>query len=200
LSERFDLTVDIHVEMSGSGQTFRSDVSSVVAFRSDALPNDKVVVPSVDADALVVPGKAIGAFSLTKSLADLTRVLGPPQPVSAPDFRGDQAGWSNGLWAHLNATDRTTVLGLGVASPRYRTDKGLGFGSSQGAVMFAYGMSPVRVEMLRGGAYRVLVYNDQGIAFAITADRAHVGHAPIGGVDWMVIFPPGSAGKIFPLS
>ncbi len=53
------------------------------------------------------------------------------------------------------------------------------------------------------GGVRVLIYNEQGIAFAITSDQAHAdrgpNHAPIGAVDWTTVFPPGGAGKIYPL-
>lgn len=58
-------------------------------------------------------------------------------------------------------------------------------------------------ELTARGAVRMLVYDDQGIAFAITSDKEHAArsgrHAPMGAVDWIVIFAPGDAGKIFPL-
>jgi len=43
----------------------------------------------------------------------------------------------------------------------------------------------------------------RGIAFAITSDKEHASrgpsHAPIGAVDWITVFPPGGASKIFPM-
>ncbi len=53
------------------------------------------------------------------------------------------------------------------------------------------------------GGVRFLIYDDQGIAFAITSDAEHArrgpAHAPIGAVDWITVFRPGGAGKIYPL-
>ena len=96
---------------------------------------------------------------------------------------------------------------LGVADRRFRTDKGLGFGSSLGAVLFAHGTSPTRLNMKFGSGSSdtvlVLIYNAEGIAYAITAEgqpsRAARSRAPLGAVRWILVFPPGGAEKIFPL-
>jgi hypothetical protein len=46
------------------------------------------------------------------------------------------------------------------------------------------------------------VYNNQGIAFAITSEiqeRQTFTRIPIGLVNWLTVFPPGEGAKIFPL-
>ena len=100
--------------------------------------------------------------------------------------------------------DDNKVLGLETNDTHYQTSKGLRVGSSQGAVLLAYGTAPRRVEMsIPGrGAIRVLVYNDQGIAFAITSElqeRQTFTRIPVGLVNWLTVFPPGEGAKIFPL-
>lgn len=219
VSDRIDVNVDVHIDMAGRGQTLHADLALAMAFQIDPLSAEKVIPPTVGQYGLVVPGKSIGPDALPNTVADLTKAWGEPNSalssaLSGTDnsmtgsdrgFRSEQVSWSTGLVAYLDPADQSTVLGLGIRRPDYRTDKGLGFGSSQGAILFAHGMSPVRVEMPPrpgiGGGVRVLVYNDQGIAFALTIDAAQAkafrGHAPVGAVDWMVIFLPGTAGKIF---
>jgi hypothetical protein len=184
--------------------------------RLEALPRDKVVAAAVGPDSLIAPGKAVGVFALDQRMDDLGGKLGSPgSGVSAPDstmwgadrgFLSVEASWPNGLVAYLDLQDRSALLGLGIADRRFRTEKGLGVGSSQGAVLFAHGMSPTRLDMTSpSGSYvvQVLIYNDDGIAYAITAgdnrSKRTRSRTPVGAVRWIVIFPPGSAGKIFPL-
>ena len=80
----------------------------------------------------------------------------------------------NDLVALLDPADSTKLVGLLMADRKCRTEKGIGFGSSEGAVPFAYGMEPVTVtlSMPKVGALRALVYDSQGVAFVIVAQRA----------------------------
>lgn len=217
LRSEFEGTVDIRLEMTAGGRTVRGNGTTRFSAHLEALPRDKVVTAPVSADALIVPGKAVGPFALDHGMNDLVNKLGPAgSGASAPDetmwgadrgFRSAEASWPNGLVAYVDWENRSTLLGLGVADRRFRTDKDLGFGSSMGAVLFAHGMSPIRLDMTSSvgfpGAVKVLIYNDAGIAYAITVEDKHVTikgrRAPAGAVAWVVIFPPGSAGKIFPL-
>ena len=113
--------------------------------------------------------------------------------------------WRNNVVGYVD--DRSAILGLGTAEQRFRTDKGLGPGSTEGAVLSAHGMSPTRLKMASTFDFHdpveVLIYNDQGIAYAITVEDKQSSTArprpPLGIVRWIIIFPPGSAGKILPL-
>ena len=72
-------------------------------------------------------------------------------------------------------------------------------------MLIAYGMTPTRVDLTLPelGAMRFLIYDDLGVAFALNLDSAHAArgasHAPVGAVDWTIIFTPGTAGRIFQL-
>lgn len=217
LQSNLKTVVDLDFVASGSGQTYRGHVMSQATVRLEALPRDKIVGAGVSPDLLIVPGKAIGPFALDHGMNDLVDKLGQPgSGASAPNetmwgadrgFLSAEASWPNGLVGYVDWDNRSMLLGLGVADCRFRTDKGLGFGSSERAVLFAQGMSPTRLNMKSRfglpGSVQVLIYNDQGIAFAITVEDTHArvkgSHAPAGTVAWIVVFPPGNAGKIFPL-
>lgn len=217
VQRRSEFAVDLHLTIVARGQTVRVHHTAHSTGRLDALPRDQVVVTAVGPDALIAPGKAVGAVALDQRIDDLTTRLGSPLSGGyAPDgtmwgadrgFRATAVGWPNGLVAYVDPQDQSALLGLGVAGRRFRTDQGLGVGSSRGAVLFAHAKPPTRVNMRFGSrsadAVLVLIYNDEGIAYAIAAEgqpsRAAPSRAPLGTVRWVVVFPPGSAGKIFPL-
>ncbi len=178
--------------------------------RRALLPADSVTAPEVAAEFLITPGKGIGATTLEMPVAEITGRLGAPGS-NAPDgtMWGADLGFRplvvqnwRGLVGYIDREDETKLVGLGVADRRYRSAKGLSVGSAYGAVLFGHGMAPTRFE-LRGArsVTRVLIFNDQGIAFGFTADRTHPGTdgGPLGAVDWIIVFPPGGAAKVFAL-
>jgi hypothetical protein len=73
---------------------------------------------------------------------------------------------------YLDPADRAKIAGLRVSARAYQTEKGLRFGSSEGAALLAHGLSPVKINATvpNIGGVRMLIYNDHGIAFAITSD------------------------------
>jgi hypothetical protein len=130
----------------------------------------------------------------------------PQQRPPDLGYRARSVEWSieTKVAAFLDAENREKLVGLEIHDARYRTEQGVGVGSSEGMVLLASGLSPIRINMTipRLGSYRILIYNDRGIAFAITAasiERPARQTAPSGMADWITIFPPGGAGKIFPL-
>ena len=197
---------EAQVEVSAQGQTIRVALALQSKAQRVPLAAERVTVPAVAAEFLIAPGKGIGPFALDQSVADLTGRLGNPNnQAPTPGLRAPVVFWTNGLGGLVDPADGNRLVGLESADRRYRTDKGIAFGFSQGAVLMAYGMSPARQEITMpnlGGA-RILIYNDLGIAFAITSDKPHAqagpGHAPVGAVDWITIFPPGQAGRIYAL-
>lgn len=198
LSDRTEVTGDFRLELTGEGVTLQGGGTVRLALHDRTLSRESVTVTPPPLDFMIVPGKGIGPFTLDLSLADLNSRLGNSSAGdSLPDENASRVGWPNGLFAYVNPTDPGKVLGFTIADRRYRTDRGIGFGSSRGAVLFAYGMSPITIDV--GGA-SLQIYDDQGIAFGITSDAEHArrgpAHAPIGAVDWVTVFPPGSATKI----
>ncbi len=201
-----ETTFETQVEVSAQEQTIRVALTLQSKAQRVPPPAERVTVPAVSAEFLIAPGKGIGPFALDQSVVDLTGRLGHPTSQDpTPGRRAPVVFWTNGLAGLVDTADGNRLVGLEIADRRYRTDKGIAFGSSQGAVLMAYGMSPARQEITMpnlGGA-RILIYNDPGIAFAITSDKQHAqagpAHAPVGAVDWITVFPPGQAGRIYTL-
>src|SRR3990170_3412950 len=201
-----ETTFEAQVEVSAQGQTIRVALALQSKAQRVPLAAERVTVPAVAAEFLIAPGRGIGPFALDQSVADLTGRLGnATNRDPTPGLRAPVVFWTSGLGALVDPADGNRLVGLEIADRRYRTDKGIAFGFSQGAVLMAYGLSPARPEITMpnlGGA-RILIYNDLGIAFAITSDKQHAeagpGHAPVGAVDWITLFPPGQASRIYTL-
>ncbi len=200
-----DGTVEFSLRISGNGRTADGSMTLQYTNRVSAIAPESVVPPSIPADRLITPGKAVGDVSLDLPVSALRAKLGGPgEPVAPDTFKLGRVVWGRLIAAYVDPADQDRVLGLDVGDKQYRTDKGIGFGASRGAVLFAYGMSPVILDLVvPAGGVQVLIYNDLGVAFVLTSDAQHASargtHAPIGAVDWITIFRPGDAGKIFNL-
>ncbi len=198
-------TVELRMRMSGNGQTVDGALTLQYTTRISGIAPESVVPPSIPADRLITPGKTVGDVSLELPVSELRAKLGGPGETVAPDtFKVARVAWGRLIAAYIDPADQDRVLGLDVGDKQYRTDKGIGFGASRGAVLFAYGMSPLMLDLtVPVGGVQVLIYNDLGVAFVLTSDAQHASargtHAPIGAVDWITIFRPGDAGKIFNL-
>ncbi len=203
---RREIRSEAQIEVTTQGQTLRLTLNLQITERREALPAERVSPPTVAPEFLIVPGKAIGPVTLDQAAADVSGRLGTPSSRGPTEYRRTRLlNWPGGLTGHVEEADQSKLVGLEVSDRRYRTEKGISFGSSQGAVLLAYGMSPARLDITipnLGGA-RLLIYNELGIAFAMTSDKQHAesgpGRAPVGAVDWIVIFPPGEAARIYPL-
>lgn len=202
--QEFTTTSDTHVTIPGVFGLVR--LTGKVSVRGDPLLSASVSPPLPAPDLIVTPGQGVGPFGLTMTVEELNRRVG------ASEFREFDLGflshslrWRNGLVAYVAQDDNNKVVGLEISDRQYRSSKGVGVTMSQGAVMLAHGLTPVRVEMsIPGrGHYRLLVYNDQGIAFSIVSEeniRTRTSTSiPVGLVAWVTVFPPGGGGRIFPL-
>lgn len=199
-----EVTIDVQAEVTGEGQT--AQVRIVVRIRTthSPLPASSVSAPTVPAELLISPGRGIGDITFELALAEVNARLGASTARDTGDlYSASSVRWPNRRAGFVDPSDPNKLIGLETADRRHRTERGLGFGSSEGAVLLAHGMSPARVEMMipnLGGA-KLLIYDDQGIAYAITSDESHARagpeHAPVGAVDWVIVFPPGNAARIF---
>lgn len=173
--------------------------------RGSPLGPEQIADPPVPPEHAVIPGQSIGPATLTATVEELTTRFGPS------DYREAGLGylvwsreWRTGLIAYV-ADDNTTVVGLETHDGRNRTDRGIEVGSSQGAVLLAYGMRPRRLEMtIPGhGPMRILVYDELGIAFGVVSEAALAqrvtSRIPVGLVKWMTAFSPRAGGRIYPL-
>jgi len=198
-------SIDIQMELTGGGRTTPGTLKLTGTSRESAIERKDIRDPAIAPGLAIVPGKNVGAVSLDLSVADVTRQLGAPTSSHSFRHRSTVLMWPNRLAGHVDPTDPTKLVGLEISDRSYRTEKGIGFGSSQGSVLFGYGMYPTRVNMTDPalGGVQMLIYDEQGIAFAITSDTVHAdrgpNHAPVGAVDWITVFPSGGAAKIYPL-
>jgi hypothetical protein len=202
LGDTEETTVEGALEITSQGRVFHGTMTGTISFEAQAL--ESVTVPAVPLDKLITAGKGIGAYTIGQPVAELTGELGHPTTIPREGKRPAMLVWITGLRGYIDTIDPNNVLSLQIgADPRYRTDKGIGFGSSRGAVLFAYGLAPTRVEMSGpdGARVNVLIYNDQGIAFALASTGPLFvvggGSAPANTVAWVTVFPPGGAAEIF---
>jgi hypothetical protein len=192
-------TSGANVLCAGCGRTSRRTTT-----RHEVTSGPASAAP-VSVDDLIMPGRAVGSVTLDLPRAAVDEKLGSATVLILPGtYRASSVQWPNGLLGYLDQNDETKILGLQVGSVRsLKTEKGISFGSSEGAVLLAYGMTPTRLDLPAPTGARVLIYNDLGIAFAITSTPEHAQssgtHAPVGAVDWVTIFSPGGANKIYPL-
>lgn len=203
LGDREETTVEGTLEMSSQGTTIHGTMTGTISVQVEAL--ESIEIPAVPPDKLITAGKGIGAYTIGQSVAEVTNELGSPTIMSADGKRPTLLAWLTGLQGYIDAIDPNNLLSLQIGDdPRFRTDKGIGFGSSRGAVLVAYGLTPTRGEVSRpdGARVNVLVYNDQGIAFALASTGPLYviggGRAPANTVVGVTVFPPGGAAEIFP--
>lgn len=201
-----DFSILSEFELASNDNTVRVRQSFKGSERREPLAAVSIAAAIPGPDLLIVPGIGIGATTLDLPVADLTNRHGTPESREASEpYRIQQLKWPNDLFGYVDAADANRLVGIQISDKRHRTDRGLGFGSSEGAILVAYGLKPIRLDVTMSGlgAIRFLIYNDLGITFAINRDKAHAAmgpaHAPVGAVDWVLVFKPGEAEKIFSL-
>jgi len=203
ISASEDLFFDIAIFITAPSGTASGSWTIRTAERTTPMAASAVPARSVDAAKLIVPGKTIGPYTMDMTIPQLTAQLGPgASTLDNAGLRVLAVRWPPGLVGFYERENQDKLVGLHIGDSTYRTEKGIGFGSTQGEVVLAYGKPSAELVLAipRTGV-RMLIYDEMGIAFAIVSDKEHVGsgHAPLGAVDWTDIFPPGTAAKIYPL-
>ncbi len=139
-------------------------------------------------DALIMPGLRIGRWTLEMTLDDLVRVNGQGGAValSHPAYAGGftVVSWPTGPLAAFTK-DRRRIEALSVEAGAFRTDKGVGIGSSRSNVVAAYGNSTATVAI--NPTTTVLVYEEIGASFGVENDRVNriwIFRARTGGGIW----------------
>lgn len=206
---RSTLTIAVEVEYSITTQdrTAQMRLVSRITTQEQLLPNGSVSMPATAPEFLITGGKSIGPVALDLTAADVTAKLGQPARTLSPErtIPGRLIWDTPPLVLYVDPSDTNKIIGVAIGDRKYRTDKGIGFGSSMGALLLAYGPAPAtaQVNIPNLGGMRYLTYNDLGISFGITSDvdhaRAGPGHAPVGVVDVVIIFPPGQGARVVPL-
>ncbi len=128
-------------------------------------------------DKLIVPGQRIGRWTLDMKIDDLLRVNGarnafggipPLSQLQSPDAPPDLwvHRWLNVRFAALTiGRDSGEVVALVISSEGYKTDKGLGPGTSREAIESAYG-APTAVTRPQP-EWWTGIYDGLGVAFVV---------------------------------
>jgi len=159
----------------------------VAAARTPA-PNDRVIVP----------GERVGIVRIGDGLDEVIRVVGEVPTATGSQRPGQPSGWIRYQWRNrvyaFVEKDKRVITEAGVwapnpgeiAQPPFRTQGGIGLGSTESQVVAAFG-PPTRREQ---GTHSVIyIYSARGIAFFIgtSADYAFYGR-----VYDVFVFPPGA--------
>ncbi len=153
--------------------------------------------PTPPAEKAIVPGQAIGRWSLDMTFADLlwnlgvrTVLLSPPGPQYRTEL--EYTAWSNPPVVAIHGPADNTLYALGIADSGYMTRERVGVGAPEDLVTGTYGVAPAVVQL--PARPRMLVYNDRGLAFQIAFNPSSGGY---GAVERIFVFRPGQAGAIW---
>ncbi|SRR5579884_219210 len=146
---------------------------------------------------IVVPGYAVGEWTLDMTVADLLFRLGVPLTnPSAPDplvqRSLEQRAWDTPPVVALSRPEDNVVAALGIRARGYATPEHAGVGSTEAQVTAAYGAPSATIQA--PGRPRLLVYDATGVAFQLAYDPATKAYAT---VDAVFVFRPGRANQIW---
>jgi hypothetical protein len=207
ISSTQDLFFDVEILITTPDGNARGSLTVRSTNKSAPLAASAVPARTIDAAKTILPGKSIGAYTMDMTIAQLTSQLGAgAATLGDAGLRVLAVRWPPGLVGFFERENQDKLVGMQIADQTYRTEKGIGYTSTQGEVILAYGKPVELLLPIPKSAVRMLIYDELGIAFAVVADKEHGGpgseqllHAPVGTVDWTDIFPPGTAAKIYPL-
>jgi hypothetical protein len=153
--------------------------------------------PMLEGSSVIVPGYALGPWSLDLTIEDMYWNLGQTQPHPnglGPQFRPGVEGrfWWGLPVEVLTTAGENMILALGSPSSDYATRQHIGVGSEEGKVTSTYG-KPSAVVLLPSRP-KVLIYDTLGVAFEIAYN---IGEGSYGAVDSVFVFRPGKAGMIW---
>lgn len=160
---------------------------------------ERDATPSIWASArtVIVPGQAIGPWSLDMTFTDLiwtlgvrTVLLSPPGPQYRTEL--EYTAWSNPPVVAIHGYADNRLYALGIADSGYVTREGVGVGASEAQVTTAYGRAPSVV--LLPARPKMLLYNEKGVAFQVAFNSAS---GTYGAVERIFVFWPGQAGAIW---
>jgi len=151
---------------------------------------------------LIVPGKSIGQIKLEAPAQSLA-VLGKPDGGDAAMMKAWRIWYSRkkdktidslhllAVFTAMRTQDTQYVKQIRVNSPRFKTVKGIGAGSTIAAIKKAYpDVQPVQTYESANKARRIVVYEDtkMGVAFETSNSRSK---KPV--CSMVVVFDPGES-------
>jgi hypothetical protein len=152
------------------------------------------------APTVIVPGYAIGPWSLDMSFADLVWDLGI-RTVSlnhpGPQFRGNVTvdEWASPPVVAVHGPADNAVEALGISAPGYRTREQVGVGATEDQVVAAYGQATAVIQP--PSRSKLFIYDNLGLAFDVSFDAAS---GQYGAVDRVFVFRPGQAADVWQIS
>lgn len=148
------------------------------------------------ASTVIVPGYAIGPWTLDTTVADLAWALGARTVVLSPsaEFRKEVevATWTSPPLVAVHGPGENVLQALGIAAAGYATREHLGVGAREEQITGAYGRPSLVIQP--ASRPKVLIYNTLGLAFEIAYDLAS---GTYGGAERVFVFRPGEASAIW---
>ncbi len=153
-------------------------------------------VQPASASTVIVPGYAIGPWTLDTTVADLAWILGARTVVLSPDvqFRKEVvvATWTSPPLVAIHGPGEDVLQAIGIAAQGYTTREHLGVGAREDQITGAYGRPSLVIQL--PSRPKVLIYNTLGLAFQIAYD---VASGTYGGAERVFVFRPGEAAAIW---
>ena len=136
-------------------------------------------------DSLIIPGERIGDISLTMSMDDVLKTLGPPSQVQRLD-ESVRYDWGNKQIRVVQSLDTGVIVsvrtywvvraaksgGSTLVPNPYRTEKGIGIGATPEQVRRAYGDAGCFTKEFSSprGKSREFLWFEMGITFLVATD------------------------------
>jgi hypothetical protein len=143
-----------------------------------AMASDTSVAKTSQSDWLITPGKSIGHIVLNDDVQNTIKQLGKPDSSDAAMgsalmvwfAKHDPAGYRTAVFSHHNMGGKETVSHVQkilVTSPQFKTNDGLGVGSTKQDIQKIYTLKPTGNYTKKAG--KVQVYTDlaKGVSFEI---------------------------------
>ncbi|MDB5149438.1 MAG: hypothetical protein JWQ57_3458 [Mucilaginibacter sp.] len=136
---------------------------------------------------LITPGKSIGHIALNDDVQNTITQLGKPDSSDAAMgsslmvwfAKHDPAGYRTAVFSHHNMGGKdesvSHVQKILVTSPRFKTDDGVGVGSTKQEIQKTYKLKPTSTYSKNSSKVQVYTDLDKGISFEIDGGGKCVG-------------------------
>jgi len=153
--------------------------------------------PAPSPATVIVPGQAIGPWTLDMSHTDLLWSLGTRRPFLSglgPQFRNDLvvSVWASPNVVAFHDAGDDIVHALGIAEPEYATRERIGVGATEDQVIGAYGLASSVLQL--PARPKFLIYDARGLAFQMRFNTVSGTYGP---VERVFVFRPGRARVIW---
>jgi hypothetical protein len=138
-------------------------------------------------DWLISPGKGIGHIVLNDDVQNTIKQLGKPDSSDAAMgsalmvwfAKHDTSGYRTEVFTHHNMGDKdesvSHVQKILVTSPQFKTDDGVGMGSTKQEIQKTYSLKPTSTYTNKSGKVQIYTDLSKGISFEIDGSGHCIG-------------------------